>query len=157
MAVWRMVVSCGAVFFDEFFDEVGAFEDDAAAGVFRGGLAEILEERGLGHGLVDAARVADVLGGELDDRAGLDGAAGGDVVADAGGHRAERLALVVVVGVDDGDGQLGAHVDDELADAPGLFRGEGEFRVDFRADGTVGVIPGVVDAALDEAAEPILA
>jgi hypothetical protein len=91
------------VFENEFFDEVGAFEHDATAGVMGAEFAEVLEERGVAHGGEEAARVANVLGGELDDGAGLDAAGGSDMMADAGAHGAERLALVIVVGVDDGD------------------------------------------------------
>ena len=43
---------------------------------------------------------------------------GTDVVADAGGHGAERLAVVIVVGIDDGDGRFRRAVDDEVADLP---------------------------------------
>ena len=76
------------------------------------------------------------------------------MVADAIGHGAERLALVVVVGIDDGDGQLGPHVDDEAAHLGDLIRREGELGADLGPDGAVGVIPGVVDAHVDEAAQP---
>ena len=52
------------------------------------------------------ALVVDVSRRELDDRARLDVAVRADVMADAGRHRAQRLALVVPVGVDDRDRQL---------------------------------------------------
>ena len=98
--------------------------------------------------------VVDVVGGELDDGAGFDIATWRDVVGDAGGHRAEGFAITVVVGVDEADGQLGAHGGDELADFTGLVGAQGELLVDLWSDGAVGVVPGVVDAALDEVAEP---
>ena len=115
----------GAVFLGELFDEVGAFEDDAAAGVLGADFAEVFEEGGGGEDVVDAAGFVDIFFGELDDGAGFDVAAGADVVADAGGHGAEGLALVVVVGVDEGDGGFGALFDDEFADAEELVGSEG--------------------------------
>src|SRR4051794_5837209 len=62
----------GAVFFDEGFYEVGAFEDDAASRGFGGGFAEVLDEGAARERVVDAVAVADGVGGELDDGAGLD-------------------------------------------------------------------------------------
>ena len=86
----------GAVFGDEFLDEVGAFEDDAAPGVAGAEFAEIAEESAVPDGGIDAAGVSDVFCGELDDGAGFDVAAWVDVMADAGGHGAEGAALAVV-------------------------------------------------------------
>ena len=57
--------------------------------------------------------VVNRLRGELDDRARLDIAPGADVVGEAGRRRAERLAVRVVVGVDDADRLLRPHLDDE--------------------------------------------
>ena len=78
------------------------------------------------------------------------------MVADAVGHGAEGLAVVIVVGVHDGDGHLGAHVDDEFAHLGDLLGREGEVGADLGADGAVGVIPGVVHAHVDESAQPFL-
>ena len=144
----------GGVLRDDGLHEVGALEDDAAAGVLGGDGAEVAEELAFREDIKEVVAGADAFLGELDDGAGLDGAGGADVVADAIGHGAERLALVVVVGIDDGDGQLGPHVDDEAAHLGDLIRREGELGADFRPDGAVGVIPGVVDAHVDEAAQP---
>ena len=77
-------------------------------------------------------------------------------MADAGGHRTKRLAVVVVVGVDDGDGHLRPSLDHELADADELVRTQGELRVHLRSDWPVSVIPDVVHAALDEFLQPLL-
>ena len=59
---------------------------------------------------------------ELHDRARLDVAPRVDVVADAGRRRAERLALAVVVGIDDDDRLLRPHLDHELAGPQLLLR-----------------------------------
>ena len=59
-----------------------------------------MKRRALHHVAADRRLVVDALGGELDDRARLDVAPRVDVMADAGRHRAERLAPVVPVGVD---------------------------------------------------------
>ncbi len=64
--------------------DIGTLQYDTAAGVLRRGLAEILEEGGVGEGFIDAARVLDVLGGELNDGTGLDVTLGSDVMTDAG-------------------------------------------------------------------------
>ena len=77
-----------------------------------------------------------------------------DVVAHAGRHGAQRLPLVVPVRVDDGDGQLRAHADDEAAHAQHLLRRQGDLRRRFRADDAVGVEPGVVHAEVDEPPQP---
>ena len=98
--------------------------------------------------------VADGLGRELDDRAGLDVPAGADVMADAGRHRAERLALIVPVRVDDGDRQPRPHLHDEAADGEHLLGPQRQLRVRLRADHAVGVEPDVVDAHLDQPAQP---
>ena len=75
-------------------------------------------------------------------------------MADAGGHRAERLALVVPVRIDDRDGQLRAHLDDEAADAQHLFRRQRQLPARLRPDHAVGVEPGVVDAHVDQTPQP---
>jgi len=115
----------GVVFGGEGLDEIRAFEDDAAAGMAGGGFAEVAEEGGSCEDVVDAAGVADIFACELDDGAGFDVAAWADVVADACGHGAEGLTFVIVVGVDDGDGDGGAFFDDEAADAGDLVGSEG--------------------------------
>ena len=117
-------------------------------------LAEIAQERRLRHRLVDRRPVADGAGRELDDRTGLDVAAGTDVMADAGRHRAQRLAAVVPVGIDDGNRQPGAHLHDEAAHRQHLFRPERELRIGVRADDAVGVEPDVVHAHRDQPAQP---
>ena len=76
-------------------------------------------------------------------------------MADAGGHRAKRLAAIVVIGVDDGNGHLGAHLDDELARAHELIRAQREVWVHLGADRTIGVIPDVMHAAIDEFLQPL--
>ena len=119
-----------------------------------GRLAEIAQKRRLRHRVVDRRAVADGAGRELDDRAGLDVAARPDVMADAGRHRAQRLAAIVPVGVDDGDRQPRAHLDDEAADREHLFRPERQLRVGLRSDDAVGVEPDVVHAHRDQPAQP---
>src|SRR6185503_7813978 len=89
-------VAC-AVFQGQFLHQVGAFEDDAAAGGSGGGFSEVFNKFAAGEQVVDAVVVADGFGGELDDGAGFDVAARADVVTHAGGHGAEGLALVVPI------------------------------------------------------------
>ena len=117
-------------------------------------LAEIAQKRRLRHRLVDRWPIADGAGRELDDRTGLDVAAGTDVMADAGRHRAQRLAAVVPVGIDNRDRQPGAHLHDEAADRQHLFRPERELRIGVRTDDAVGVEPHVVHTHRDQPAQP---
>ena len=145
-----------AVLHDDLLHEVGALEDDAAARVLRAEVAEVLEKCGVAHRGEDAALVADVFRGELDDGAGLDVAARADVMRDAVAHRAERLAAVIVVGVNHRDGHLCAHLDDEAAHAHELIRAQRERGIHLRADGAVGVIPHVMRADFDQLAQPFL-
>ena len=51
-------------------------------------------------------------------------------------------------------GGFGALSTTKLRTCRDLLGREGEFGVDLRADGAVGVIPGVVDARVDERAQP---
>ena len=144
----------GVVFQGELLDDVRAFEDDAAAGVFGGDFAKVLKKFRFGEDIVDAACVLHIFLRKLNDGAGFDGSAGTDVMGDARGHGTERLAFVVVVSIDQRDGQSGAHGGDELADANELIRAQSEFLGDVRADWPVGVIPSVVDAPGDKLPQP---
>src|SRR4051812_5121074 len=57
---------------DDLLQQVGPLQHDAAAGRLGGGLAEVLEQLGLRHGLVEVAVVVvNRLPRELDDGAGL--------------------------------------------------------------------------------------
>ena len=141
---------------DELADQVRPLQHDAAACGPRRRLAEVLEERRARHGLVDALPIMDGLGRELDDRARLDVPVRTDVVAHAGRHGAQRLPLVVPVGVDDGDGQLRAHADDEAAHAEHLLGRQRDLGRRLRADDAVGVEPGIVHAEVDEPPQPRL-
>src|SRR5256885_4578416 len=97
--------------------------------LFRSGqVAEVTEERGVAHGLVNAPIVAQVVHGKLDDRARLDIAARADVMTDPGRHRAERLSFVIVVSVNDCNGHPRAHLDHEFADAHELVGPQRELR-----------------------------
>ena len=78
------------------------------------------------------------------------------MVADAGGHRAERFAFVVPVCVDDTDRQLGAHLDHEAPHAQNLFGPQRQLRVRIGADHAIGVEPRVVDTHFDQAPQPAL-
>jgi len=147
----------GVVLFGEVAEKVGAFEDDAASGVFLGEFAEVFEELGLDEGLPDAAFVVNGFFGKLNDGAGFDVAVGADVVTDAGGGGAECLAVVSVVGVDDSDGFADSGVDDEFADAALFFGGEGEVFAGVGADGPIDVEPHVEDAHFDESVGPFIA
>ena len=91
---------------------------------------------------------------ELNDRTGLDVAAGADVMADAGGHWAERFALVVPVGVDDGDRQPWRASRRRSGGPQNLFRPQRELRFGFGSHGTIGVKPDVVDAHVDQSPQP---
>ena len=118
--------------------------------------AEVLQKSGVAHGGIHAAWVADVLGGKLDDGAGLDVAFRPDVVGDAGAHRAEGFAVASVVGVHDADGHLRPHLDDEAADLDELLGSERELGVHLRPDGAEGVKPDVVRAKFDQLSQPLL-
>ena len=76
-------------------------------------------------------------------------------MADAGRHRTQRLAVVVVIGVNDGDGHLGALLDDEFPHAHELIGAQGELRIHLWPDRPVSVIPDVMHAAMDEFLEPL--
>ena len=86
------------------------------------------------HHVVEIARSWIVSVGELNDRTRLDVAVRADVMADAGRHRAERLALVVPVRVDDRDRQPAPHPDDEPPDVQHLFGRERQLRDRVRTD-----------------------
>src|SRR3989449_2091220 len=144
-----------AVLAHQFLHQIRSLQHDAAARRVRRKLAEIAQKSRLPHRLEEAARIANVLDGELDNGARLDAAARADVMADAGGHRTKRLAVVVVVGIDDGDGHLRPRLDHELADADELVRAQSKLRIHLRSDWPVSVIPDVVHAALDEFLQPL--
>ena len=145
-------VGC-AVFECQVFHEVGTFQDDATAGVFCGGFTEILHEGRFCKRFINRS-VADILGGELNDGAGFDCAGRGNVVRDPVGHGAEGFAFSVVVGVDDAERQLHTHIHDKFTDAAGLLRGEREILIRLWPNGAVGVIPGVVNATIDQLSQP---
>src|SRR6185369_6253719 len=128
----------------EFLDEVGTFQDDATTRVLGGELAEIFQKSRVAHRLVKTARVADGFNRKLNDRTGFDVAPRANVMADAGRHRAERLAAVVVVGIDDRDGHLGAHFDDKALNAHELIRAQSELEVWLWPHRAVRVIPDVM-------------
>src|SRR5439155_13091139 len=128
----------------QFLHQIRSLQHDAATCRPRRKLTEIAQVSRLPHRLEDAPRIANVFDGELDNGARLDVAARADVMADSGGHWTKRLAVVAVVGVDDGDGHLRPRLDHELADADELVRTQGELRVHLRSDWPVSVIPDVV-------------
>ena len=140
----------------QFFHQVGTLKNDAAAGVAGCCFPKIFEKRGAVHNLEDVAFVADIVGSELDNRTRLNASVWRDVVADAGRHWAECFTVVIVVGIDEGDWKLGSHVDDELPNLACLIRAQCEFLMDLWANRAVGVIPGVVDPAIDQSAQPLL-
>lgn len=147
----------GAMFGGEGFEDIGSFEDDAAAGLSGDGLAEVAEELALIEDLFEGSSIVDRLGGELDDGARLDIAGRSDVVREAGHGGAEGLALSVVVGIDDDDWFVDARVDDELAHAAEFFGGEGEFGRAFGSNHAVDVEPAVHDSHGDEFVDPGIA
>ena len=71
-------------------------------------------------------------------------------------HGAEGFSFTVVVGIDDPDGEFDPHVNDKFANLKGLLRSEGQLVMNLWSDGTVSVIPGVVNAAIDQLAQPFL-
>ena len=71
-----------------------------------------------------------------------------------GGSRAKCLSLAVVVGVDDADRFFDSHVDDELTNAELLVGRKGQLGGSLGAHGSVGVVPHVEDAELDESVDP---
>ena len=78
------------------------------------------------------------------------------MVTDAVGCGTQSFAIAVVVGVNDAEREFHPHVDHELANPAGLFGREGEFLMNLRSNRPVGVIPGVVNAAIDQRAQPVL-
>lgn len=76
-------------------------------------------------------------------------------MTDAGRHRTQRLPVTVVISVDQPDGQLSPHFDDEAAHLFDLFRAQRQLFIHIRADDAVGVVPSVVHAAFNQGAEPI--
>ena len=139
----------------EIFQEVGALQHNAATSGLGGELAEIAQILGLHEDVFDVSFVADVLFRELDDGARLDGTPRADVVADAGGGGAERLAIVLIVRVHQHDGFLHAHLHHELADLHLLLGCEAELRVGIRAHGAIRVIPRIHHTHLDETVQPL--
>ena len=95
--------------------------------------------------------------GKLDDGAGFDVAVGADMVADAGGGRAESLAIMSVIGVDDADGFADTGVDDEFADTALFFWGKGKVFAGVWTNGPVDVEPHVENTHFDEAVGPFVA
>ena len=147
----------GVVFFDELFHLVGPLEHDAAAGGFAAHFAEVGKVFALHKDVADVAVVVDIFLGELDYRARLDGAPRADVMADAGGGGAQRLAVVHIIGVDERERFFAAHVDDELAYLDLLLGREAKLLAGLGAYGAVGVIPRVHHAEVDEFVEPLFA
>ena len=77
-----------------------------------------------------------------------------DMVADASRHRAQRLAFVVPVSVDNGDRQFGAHRDDESPQVKNLFGSKGKLWMRIRPDHPIRVEPGVMHSYLDQPSQP---
>ncbi len=145
-----------AVLHYQFLHHIRALQHHAAARMPRAELAEIFQEGALPHRFKNPARVVNALHRELNDRARLDVPARADVVADSRGHRAKRLASVIVICIDNPDGHLCAHANDEATHPNQLVGGQRQLEVRLRADRPVRVIPHVMHAAGDEFAQPLL-
>ena len=130
-------------------------EHHAAAAVLGGRVAHVLQKRRLCHLFVERA-LAHLLHCQLDDRAGFDAARRADVVREPDRHRAQRVSLVVIVGIDDGDREPCPLLHHELSHADELVGCERQFRRRLRADGAIAVKPGVVHAHVDQSPEPLL-
>lgn len=144
----------GGMFPDEITDQIRTFQHDAPAGGGGGGVSEIAQEIGTGHEIEHAGGVMNVFLCELNDRAGFDIALGPDVMTDAGGHGAERFAVVVVIGIDDRDRHFRSHLHDEFAGAEELIRAEREMGGHLGADRAIRMEPDVMNSAVDEFLKP---
>ena len=78
------------------------------------------------------------------------------MVCEAGGCGAQRIAIAVVVGIDDDDRLLGSHLDHEPSRLLLLLGGQAEFRRGVGPDRAIDMEPGVEHAHLDQSVEPLL-
>ncbi len=77
------------------------------------------------------------------------------MVREADRHRADRVSLVVVVGIDNRDREPSPLFDHELSHANELVGRERQLRGRLRADRTIAVKPGVMHAHVDQTLEPL--
>lgn len=98
----------------------------------------------------------DGLFGELHNRTGFDVAPGIDMVADPGRRGAQRSPFAIMVGVDDHNRFLGAHLDDKLPRADSLFGCQAQVRIGVGSHRPVDVKPGIEHSHLDESIDPFL-
>ncbi len=144
-----------AMFFHQVFEQVRTLEDDTAPGVLLYDVPEVLEEFRADEFFFERfGPIMNGVGGELNDRAGLDISPGVDVVTESGGGRAEGGAVVVEVGVDDADWFTGTDINDELAGAELFFGREREFGIRFGAGDTIDMVPAIHDPHVDEFVDP---
>lgn len=146
-----------AVFDDQLFYQIWAFQHYATSRGLGGNTPEIVQKLRFGHDLVDAGAIVNAFAGELDDRAWLDRARGTNVMADSRCHRTKGTATIIPVGFNDSDRHLLSHLDNESPKSHDLFRREGEFRRWFRADHTIGVEPRIMDPHVNQSLEPLFA
>ena len=104
----------------------------------------------------DALAIVNGFPRELNDRARLDVAVRADVMAHAGRHRAERFALVVPVRIDDRDRQTGPHLHDESPHCQHLLGRQRQLGIRLGTDRAIGVEPDIVNAHVDQTAQPAL-
>ena len=145
----------GARGLDQGGQGVGVFQQNAASRFLGDGFAELRQKSGVTHQWAYLA-VADRFGRKLDGRAGFNIAIGRDMVADARRRGAQRIAIVIPVGIDQHDGFLAPHLHEESAKADDLLCGQRQLSVGALACGAIDVVPGVEDVAVDEFVEVFL-
>ena len=139
---------------DKFFHLVWPLQHNAATGGLAAHFSEVGQIFTLHEHVTNVAFITDIFFCKLDDRARFNGAPRADVMADAGGCRAQRLTVGHIIGINNGDGFLGAHLHHKLSNLELLFRSEAKLFVGIRADGAIGVIPGVHHAQINEVIQP---
>ena len=96
----------------------------------------------------------DRFGGELNDGARFDVTPWADVVRETSRRRANRIAVSVIIGIDDDDWFFGSHVDDELSSLALLLGRQRQVFARVRTHRSINVKPAVHYAHLDEAVDP---
>ncbi len=144
----------GAMLLRQLFQQIGSLQNDTAPRRRSRKFTEIAKEFGIVERLAQGSGVMNGIGGHLNDGTGFDVTPGADMVREAGGCGAQSLSLSVVIGVNEDDGFLRAHRDNELSCPALLLGSQAQVGVGIWSDRPVDVKPGVKDSHFNQPIDP---